>query len=89
MRQRRERSVTAERETKRSLGRYWLLVLGVYAAAFAVGLTVAYFSVLFMGGQMGEIEGVGKYVAIVVSLVCACAAYVIGLRQAFKFKPKK
>jgi hypothetical protein len=81
--------VMAELETKRSAGRYWWLVFVAFAAAFAVGLTVAYFSVLFMGGQMGEIEGVGKYGAIVVSLVCACAAYVIVLRQAFKFKPKK
>ncbi|MET1156396.1 hypothetical protein [Arthrobacter sp.] len=79
----------AEAVTKRSLGRYWLLVFVAFAAAFVIGLAVAYLSVWIMGGQMGEIEGVGKYVAIVVSLVCACATYVIGLRQAYKFKPRK
>jgi len=80
----------AEGETKRSLGRYWLLVFVAYATAFIVGLAVAYVSVVWvMGGQMGEIEGVGKYVAIVVSLVCACGAYLIVLRQAYRYKPKK
>jgi hypothetical protein len=82
--------VMAESDTKRSAGRYRLLVLAAYATAFAVGLIVAYVSVVWvMGGQMGEIEGVGKYVAIVVSLVCACGAYLIVLRQAYKYKPKK
>jgi hypothetical protein len=83
------RSTMVEAETKRSLGRYWTLVLVAFAAAFVVGLAVAYLSVWIMGGRMGEIQGVGKYVAIVVSLVCACAAYAIVLRQAFKFKPTK
>lgn len=41
-----------------------------------------------MGARMGEIEGAGKYVFIIVSLVCA-AAYTVVLRQAFKFKPEK
>jgi hypothetical protein len=38
---------------------------------------------------MGEIEGTGKYVAIIVSLLCAGVAYVLVLRQAFKFNPEK
>jgi hypothetical protein len=38
---------------------------------------------------MGELEGAGKYVAIIVSLACAAVAYMVVLRQAFKFKPEK
>jgi hypothetical protein len=38
---------------------------------------------------MGEIEGAGKYVAIIISLVLAAAAYMIVPRQALKFKPEK
>jgi len=74
----------------RSRARYWSLLLVVYAAAFIVGLAVAYVSVVgVMGGRMGEIEGVGKYVATIVSLVCACATYVVSLRLVYKYKPKK
>lgn len=79
----------ADTGNTRSAALYWSLVFVAYAAAFIVGLAVAYVSVWVMGGQMGEIEGVGKYVAIIVSLVCACAAYVVGLRQAYKYKPRK
>lgn len=79
----------AEAENRRSIGRYWSLVFVAFAAAFIVGLAVAYLSVLVMGGYMGEIEGVGKYVSIIVSLVCACVAYMIVLRQASKYKPNK
>ena len=74
---------------KRSAARYWTLIFAAFAAAFIVGLAVAYLSVWIMGGRMGEIEGVGKYVSIIVSLVCAAAAYMVVLRQAFKFKPGK
>jgi hypothetical protein len=83
------RRMMAEAETKRSLGRYWALVLVAFAAAFAVGLAVAYLSVWIMGGRMGEIEGLGKYVAIGLSIACAGAAYLVVLRQAFRFKPRK
>jgi hypothetical protein len=80
----------AEAKSKRSVVHYWSLLLVVYAAAFIVALAVAYVSVVWvMGGRMGEIEGVGKYVATIVSLVCACATYVIGLRLVYKHKPKK
>lgn len=78
-----------ELEHRRGAARYWLHVLGVFAAAFAVGLAVAYLSVWIMGGQMGEIEGAGKYVAIIVSLACAAGAYMVVLRQAFRYKPEK
>ena len=76
-------------ESKRSAGRYWALVFVAFAAAFVVGLAVAYLSVWVLGGEIGEIEGAGKYVSIIVSLVCACAAYIGVLRQAFKYKPEK
>ena len=79
----------AEVGSKRGAGRYWVLVFVAFAAAFIVGLVVAYLSVSIMGGQMGEIEGAGKYVSIIVSLICACAAYAVVLRQAFKYKPKR
>ena len=69
--------------------RYWALIFVAFLAAFVVGVPVAYLSVWLMGGRMGEIEGVGKYVAIIVSLVFAAAAYMIVLRQALKFKPEK
>jgi hypothetical protein len=64
------------------------LVFVGFVAAFVVGLAVAFLSVWIVGGQMGEIEGTGKYVAIIVSLLCAGVAYAV-LRQAFKFKPEK
>jgi Na+-driven multidrug efflux pump len=79
----------AEAENQRSTGRYWSLVFAAFAAAFIVGLAVAYLSVWAMGGQMGEIEGAGKYVSIIVSLACASIAYMVVLRQAFKYKPEK
>jgi len=78
-----------EADSRRSAGRYWVLVFVAFAAAFIVGLAVAYLSVWIMGGQMGEIEGAGKYVSIIVSLLCACAAYAVVLRQAYKYKPKR
>jgi len=74
---------------RRSPGRFWALVVAAFAAAFVVGIPVAYLSVWMMGGQMGKIEGYGKYAAIIISLVCAAVAYMVVLKQAFKFKPKK
>ena len=74
---------------RRSPARYWALVIAAFAAAFVVGVSVAHLSVWIMGGQMGHIEGYGKYVAIIISLVCAATAYLLVLKQAFKFKPKK
>lgn len=74
---------------RRSSTRYWALIFAAFLAAFVVGVPVAYLAVWIMGGRMGEIEGVGKYVAIIVSLVCAATAYIFVLRQAFKFKPGK
>jgi hypothetical protein len=79
----------AEADSKRCAGRYWSIVFVAFAAAFLVGVAVVYLSVRVMGGQMGEIEGVGKYFSIIVSLACACVAYMVVLRQAFKYKPKK
>jgi hypothetical protein len=73
----------------RSPLRYWALVLLAFVAAFVVALPVAYVAVWIMGGRMGEIEGAGKYVAIIVSLVCGAAAYSVVLRQAFRFRPNK
>ena len=78
----------AEVETKRSAGRYWSLDFVAFAAAFVVGLAVAYLAVWIMGDKMGEIEGAGKYVSIIASLVCAAGAYLLVLRHAFKYKPE-
>lgn len=76
-------------EGKRSAGRYWALVFIAFAAAFVVGVEVAYLTVGIMGGRTGEIEGAGKYVAIIVALACAAVTYMVVLRQAFKYKPEK
>lgn len=69
------RGTMVRAEGKRSAGRYWAIVFVAFVAAFVVGLAVAYLSVWVMGGQVGEIEGTGKYVSIIVSLACACSAY--------------
>ena len=79
----------AAAESKRSSAHYWALVFVALVAAFVVGLATAYLSVWVLGGQMGEIEGMGKIVAIIVSLACAAVAYLLVLRQAFKVKPER
>lgn len=51
---------------RRTSARYWALIFVAFLAAFVVGVPVSYLSVWLLGGRMGEIEGAGKYVAIII-----------------------